>query len=162
MNWKNRLKNYNFWISLFSAVLLILQAFNIKLDIAYVSEIGTAVLGLLVVIGIISDPTKTSVKQESPKTENNQSTSINKTTDIPTNEKNENTIDNLSYDFKTVFEKISKDLDEIIKNKSVDSSKKELLSNEVECSLTMNNNASNNTSKLENENSEVITHNIVN
>jgi len=162
MNWKNRLKNYNFWISLFSAVLLILQAFNIKLDIAYVSEIGTAVLGLLVVIGIISDPTKTSVKQESPKTENNQSTPINKTTDMPTNEKNENTIDNLSYDFKTVFEKISRDLDEIIKDKYMDSSKKELLSNEVECSLTMNNNASNNTSKLVNEDNEVITHNIVN
>ena len=57
MKWKNRLTNYNFWISLISAVLLILQAFNI----AYVSEIATAVLGLLVVIGIISDPTKISV-----------------------------------------------------------------------------------------------------
>ena len=62
MSWKNRLKNYNFWISIFSAVLLILQALKIEFDIAYVNEIFTAVLGLLVVIGIISDPTRTSVK----------------------------------------------------------------------------------------------------
>jgi len=64
MNWKNRLKNYNFWISIFSAVLLILQALKIKFDVAYVNEIFTAVLGLLVVIGIISDPTKTAVKTQ--------------------------------------------------------------------------------------------------
>jgi len=64
MNWKNRLTNYNFWISIFSAVLLILQALKIEFDIAYVNEIFTAVLGLLVVIGIINDPTRTSVKTE--------------------------------------------------------------------------------------------------
>ena len=62
MNWKNRLKNYNFWISLFSAVLLILQALKIEFDIAYINEIFTAVLGLLVVVGIISDPTRTLTK----------------------------------------------------------------------------------------------------
>lgn len=59
MNWKKRLTNYNFWISIVSAVLLILQAFDISFDIAYINEIVTAVLGLLVVIGIINDPTKT-------------------------------------------------------------------------------------------------------
>jgi len=64
MNWKNRLTNYNFWISIVSAVLLILQAFEFHLDIMYINEIATAVLGLLVVIGIINDPTKTSVKKE--------------------------------------------------------------------------------------------------
>ena len=46
MNWKNRLTNYNFWISIFSAALLILQALKIEFDIAYVNEIFTAVLGL--------------------------------------------------------------------------------------------------------------------
>lgn len=60
MKWKNRLTNYNFWISIVSAVLLILQAFDFEYDIAYVNEIATAVLGLLVVIGIINDPTKSS------------------------------------------------------------------------------------------------------
>ena len=64
MNWKNRLTNYNFWISIVSAVLLILQAFKFKLDIMYINEIATAVLGLLVVIGIINDPTKSTVKKE--------------------------------------------------------------------------------------------------
>ena len=59
MNWKNKLTNYNFWISIVSAVLLILQAFDINFDIAYINEIVTAVLGLLVVIGIISNPNKT-------------------------------------------------------------------------------------------------------
>ncbi len=68
MNWKNRLTNYNFWISIFSAVLLILQALKIEFDIAYVNEIFTAVLGLLVVIGIISDPTRTTTKQNSTPT----------------------------------------------------------------------------------------------
>ncbi len=70
MNWKNRLTNYNFWISIVSAVLLILQAFDISFDIAYINEIVTAVLGLLVVIGIINDPTKSS-KNESNQTETN-------------------------------------------------------------------------------------------
>ena len=60
MNWKNRLTNYNFWISLVSAVLLIMQAFNFEFDIANLSEIATALLGLLVVVGIISNPTKPS------------------------------------------------------------------------------------------------------
>ena len=71
MNWKNRLKNYNFWISLFSAVLLILQALKIEFDIAYINKIFTAVLGLLVVVGIISDPTRTLTKNNE---ENSKST----------------------------------------------------------------------------------------
>ena len=55
---KNRFTSYNFWISMVSAVLLICQALNLKFDIIYINEIATAVLGLLVVIGIVSDPTK--------------------------------------------------------------------------------------------------------
>lgn len=77
MKWKNRLTNYNFWISIVSAVLLILQAFDFEYDIAYVNEIATAVLGLLVVIGIINDPTKSS----SSNTENITSTSDKTTTE---------------------------------------------------------------------------------
>ena len=79
MNWKKRLTNYNFWISIISAVLLILQAFDISFDIAYINEIVTAVLGLLVVIGIINDPTKTG-KDASPSAsseEGNQTTQEN-------------------------------------------------------------------------------------
>lgn len=72
MKWKNRITNYNFWISIVSATLLILQAFNIKLDIANINEIVTALLGLLVVIGIINDPTKSAKDTE------NDAKSINK------------------------------------------------------------------------------------
>ena len=65
MKWKNRLTNYNFWISIVSAVLLILQNFDVHFDIANFNEIVTGVLGLLVVIGIINDPTKSSTTNES-------------------------------------------------------------------------------------------------
>ena len=74
MNWKNRLTNYNFWISIFSAALLILQALKIEFDIAYVNEIFTAILGLLVVIGIVSDPTRVTVKATEIETKSKQET----------------------------------------------------------------------------------------
>ena len=122
MNWKNRLTNYNFWISIFSAVLLILQALKIEFDIAYVNEIFTAVLGLLVVIGIISDPTRTSVKSiESTKTQETekevnvsetQNQEINET--LPIREENEIDNDNLKNDIQAILTKISLDLGEKI------------------------------------------------
>ena len=132
MNWKNRLTNYNFWISIFSAVLLILQALKIEFDIAYVNEIFTAVLGLLVVIGIISDPTRTTVKtadsgikekteqvKESKteeikpeeakevRTENNSTSET-----LPNEQENETNNINVENDFQTILNKISSDLDE--------------------------------------------------
>ena len=150
MNWKNRLTNYNFWISLVSAVLLIFQAFNIKFDIVYINEIATAVLGLLVVVGIISDPTRVSVK-EVPKTE----TKKEKTTEEPlkeieeeivsvkeetveqTNEakeescempvevKNENNFNFNQDDFKVLIEKISADLHNLTMKKEEVAKKEE-------------------------------------
>lgn len=121
MNWKNRLTNYNFWISIFSAVLLILQALKIEFDIAYVNEIFTAVLGLLVVIGIISDPTRTTVKT----TEQKENTKVkNENKSLPIDEKNETNNGNIQGDTKTflgdidfqgIINKISVDLDEKIK-----------------------------------------------
>ena len=111
MNWKNRLTNYNFWISMFSAMLLVLQALKIKFDIAYVNEIFTAVLGLLVVIGIISDPTRTSVKSVDVKTETKQEKSEakeenNSNANLPIVEKDE--IDDvvIKNDFKTILDSV--------------------------------------------------------
>ena len=97
MNWKNRLTNYNFWISIFSAILLVLQALKIEFDIAYVNEIFTAVLGLLVVIGIINDPTRTSVKSVTKennkiKETKNETTEEIKTENIAETEIEEKTI----------------------------------------------------------------------
>lgn len=78
MKWKNRITNYNFWISIVSATLLILQAFNIKLDIANINEIVTALLGLLVVIGIINDPTKSAKDTENDVKSTNKKKAGNK------------------------------------------------------------------------------------
>ena len=110
MNWKKRLTNYNFWISIVSAILLILQAFDVSFDIAYINEIVTAVLGLLVVIGIINDPTKTnkditsysqsgSVNKET-KTEEN--TIENNKTQSETENNNEKNIEQINTNIETI------------------------------------------------------------
>lgn len=126
MNWKNRLTNYNFWISIFSAALLILQALKIEFDIAYVNEIFTAVLGLLVVIGIISDPTRTSLKTNDS---SNTQTKSNKETQnqiekletqieenkVPFNKEDETYNVDIKNDIQTILTNISSDLNEKIK-----------------------------------------------
>ena len=133
---KNRLKNYNFWISMFSAVLLILQALKIEFDIAYVNEIFTAVLGLLVVVGIIIDPTKTAVatklaedkktiekpiekevenkvetKSEEVAINENVSAEQEEKAALPIVEKNETRNFDYENDIKIVLNKISADLE---------------------------------------------------
>lgn len=55
MNLKEKMKNKGFWVSLASAVIVVLQACGLKLDLPYVNEIITGVLGVLVVLGIVSD-----------------------------------------------------------------------------------------------------------
>lgn len=121
MNWKNRLTNYNFWISIFSAVLLILQALKIEFDIAYVNEIFTAVLGLLVVIGIISDPTRTMVKSSENKAKENTEAKEEiqvkedeikeqEATALPIEEKDEADHNNFQSDYQNVLNQISMDI----------------------------------------------------
>lgn len=132
MNWKNRLKNYNFWISIFSAVLLILQALKIEFDFLYVNEIYTAVLGLLVVIGIINDPTRTVVKavdavqtktlstvqEEKTETinEDNNVANSDQEQSIPINDENEINNDNFKNDLQTLLTTIANDLNTKIKD----------------------------------------------
>lgn len=128
MKWKNRLTNYNFWISIVSAVLLILQAFDINFDIAYINEIATAVLGLLVVIGIITDPTRSNVTvntqtvekvDASKKNEDKESKSATiEEQIIPINEKVENDTIDIQNDFKVLIAQIRHDIDEMIVNLS--------------------------------------------
>ena len=120
MNWKNRLTNYNFWVSMISAVLLIFQAFNLKFDIVYINEIATAVLGLLVVIGIISDPTRTSVKQDTSINMKKESKDEKLKTEesIPIKTENENCTYNCQDDFKVLIEKISADLHNLTQQKT--------------------------------------------
>ena len=124
MNWKKRLTNYNFWISIVSAVLLIFQAFNIKFDVVYINEIATAVLGLLVVIGIINDPTKTTIKENSnikkeeqpavkeeiKHEELKESIEEKPEVEIPIEVKDETGNDFTKDDFKVFIEKITADI----------------------------------------------------
>ena len=53
---KGKFRNYGLWISIISAVLMLLQAMGLKFDLPYVNEIITSILGVLVTLGIISDP----------------------------------------------------------------------------------------------------------
>lgn len=96
MKWKNRITNYNFWISIVSATLLILQAFNIKLDIANINEIVTALLGLLVVIGIINDPTKSAKDTENDAKSTNKKKAGNKQIEPSKTENKAETVENVN------------------------------------------------------------------
>ena len=69
INWKVRISNINFWLTLIPAVLLLVQAvgaiFGFTIDL---SEIGdkllvavNAVFAVLVILGIVNDPTTASL-----------------------------------------------------------------------------------------------------
>lgn len=53
---KEKFRNYGLWISLISAVLMILQSIGLKFDLPYINEVITSILGVLVALGIISNP----------------------------------------------------------------------------------------------------------
>lgn len=65
INWKVRLKNVNFWLTVIPAALLVVQALGAL--VGWKPEIGTiqekllelvrAVFGLLAILGIVNDPT---------------------------------------------------------------------------------------------------------
>lgn len=56
MKFLKRLKSGNFWISMISAVVLILQAvFNIEIKTEYLNQIILGILGILVMSGIVSE-----------------------------------------------------------------------------------------------------------
>ncbi len=57
MKLKERIKNAGFWVSLVSSILLIIGAFGVEIGSETASSIINAVCSLLVVLGIISDPT---------------------------------------------------------------------------------------------------------
>ena len=136
MNWKNRLTNYNFWISIVSAILLILQALKIEFDIAYINEIATAVLGLLVVIGIISDPTKYMSKDnyvnknqsKEEKIQSNENVQETKNINIekgeeensmPIGNEDKVNIGTVQTDYENLISTISNDLKEELSMKSI-------------------------------------------
>lgn len=50
---KDKLKSYEFWVSVISAVLVVLQTMSMKIDVPHITEITTAFLGALSVAGIL-------------------------------------------------------------------------------------------------------------
>lgn len=65
INWKVRIKNKTFWISLIPALLLLVQVvanlFGFTIDLSEIGykllEIVNALFAILVILGIVSDPT---------------------------------------------------------------------------------------------------------
>ncbi len=74
MTIKDKLKSYNFWITLVSAIILLLQVFgekfNFKIDSTFIIDVTTALCSIFVVLGIISVPkaktTKTDIRIVEP------------------------------------------------------------------------------------------------
>lgn len=62
---QSKFKSYNFWVKMVSAVVLILRIvlnkFGYELDSAFVLDIATLVAGVLVILGIINEPTGVTV-----------------------------------------------------------------------------------------------------
>ena len=65
INWTVRIKNKNFWLAVIPAVLLLIQAvaavFGYTLDLGDIGNkliaVVNAVFGVLVVLGVVNDPT---------------------------------------------------------------------------------------------------------
>lgn len=65
----NRWKNYGLWVSIFAFIPLVLNAFGLKVLPANYNELITALLSILVMAGIISNPetlTKGYLDDETP------------------------------------------------------------------------------------------------
>lgn len=56
INWKVRLQSYSFWISLISLLGLLLPTL-FEIDLGKYQAVSQAVLGLLVAVGVVTDPT---------------------------------------------------------------------------------------------------------
>ena len=65
INWKVRLKNKNFWLSLIPALLLLIQAvayvFGFSLDLSEMGDkllaVVNALFAVLAILGVVTDPT---------------------------------------------------------------------------------------------------------
>ncbi len=81
---KEKIKSYDFWIAIASAVFVALQAVGFTTEIPYLQEITTAFLGLLAVSGLIVKP---------PKKQAQESVAEEITTDVDNNEEPEQITD---------------------------------------------------------------------
>jgi uncharacterized membrane protein len=69
MNWKSRVRNYGFWLAVISQVAVIVSMLNV-VDMTQLEtwkKFGMGVLELLVVLGIVNNPTDGKGFADSPK-----------------------------------------------------------------------------------------------
>lgn len=59
---KKRLRNYGLWVAVASLVLLALQTFGVDIAPEKYNQLVNGVLGVLVLLGVISNPTNPSGK----------------------------------------------------------------------------------------------------
>lgn len=79
INWKVRLKNKNFWLSLIPAVLLLIQVvaapFGYRWDFGVLGQQLTAIVNaafaVLTIVGVVTDPTTEGVSDSSQAMEYN-------------------------------------------------------------------------------------------
>lgn len=62
MDLKNKIKNYGFWMSLTGAVILVLQTIGkivgFSIDSVAIESVVSSICGVLIILGIINNPTK--------------------------------------------------------------------------------------------------------
>ena len=84
---KDKLKNYSFWVGLVACIMLVVKLlaenFGFKINEEDINNIVNSVLGLLVILGVINNPTSknTSTVDESLSTEENEKESQDSTDD---------------------------------------------------------------------------------
>ncbi|MDE6473548.1 MAG: hypothetical protein K2L70_00405 [Clostridia bacterium] len=69
---KEKLKSYEFWVSVVSAVMVVLQSISLKFDLPYIQEVVMGFLGVLAVAGIVkkkAPPTDEPSESEPPQDE---------------------------------------------------------------------------------------------
>ncbi|MFE7820609.1 phage holin [Priestia megaterium] len=69
MRLPNRFKNYALWVAMASLVLLVLQAFGLPIVEAEYNRVVSAVLSVLVLAGVINNPSQGSGFKDEDKTE---------------------------------------------------------------------------------------------
>ena len=69
MRLPNRFKNYGLWVAVASFLLLVLQAFGLDIDAGKYNELVNGLLSLLVIAGILNNPSQGSGFKDGDKTE---------------------------------------------------------------------------------------------
>ena len=158
MTIKDKLKSYNFWITLVSAIILLLQVFgekfNFKIDSNFIIDVTTALCSIFVVLGIISVPksktTKTDIRFVEPNYQELSeqiSKELSQRIDMIFNNNNQIQEPNLDKKLEPDHENIENTVSE---NETTENNKEQISSTNSESEMT-----SENEIKNESENSNV-------